>query len=61
MTTSTKLTFQFDVINLVSKTPGLPDAPVTEPDKREQNAVNLYTNGYAPRSDRKMEGDINIL
>ena len=41
-----RLNYQFDVINLVSKTPGLPDAPITEPDKTEQNAVTLYTNGY---------------
>lgn len=39
------LTLQFDVINLVSKTPGLPDAPVTDPSKFEQHAVPLFTNG----------------
>ncbi|RJE27039.1 Aamy [Aspergillus sclerotialis] len=51
--------FRFDVINLVSKTPGLPDAPITEPDKTEQNAVSLYTNGYAILDIPPKEG-INI-
>ncbi|GAQ06594.1 oligo-1,6-glucosidase [Aspergillus lentulus] len=37
--------FRFDVINLVSKTPGLPDAPIVNPDKYEQPAVPLFTNG----------------
>ncbi|CAL5869751.1 uncharacterized protein PFLUO_LOCUS3981 [Penicillium psychrofluorescens] len=37
--------FRFDVINLVSKTPGLPDAPIKFPDKFEQPATEMYTNG----------------
>ncbi|KAJ9284320.1 CAZyme family GH13 [Paecilomyces variotii] len=37
--------FRLDVINLISKTPGLPDAPVTEPDQFEQNAIPMFTNG----------------
>ncbi|OJJ42749.1 hypothetical protein ASPZODRAFT_155202 [Penicilliopsis zonata CBS 506.65] len=37
--------FRFDVINLVSKMPGLPDAPVTDPTKFEQNAIPMFTNG----------------
>lgn len=43
--TAIEMLLQLDVINLVSKTPGLPDAPVTDPTMREQNAVSLYTNG----------------
>lgn len=37
---------QFDVINLVSKVPGLPDAPIKNPDKAEQPAIEMFTNGY---------------
>ncbi|KAJ5666782.1 hypothetical protein N7462_011191 [Penicillium macrosclerotiorum] len=37
--------FRLDVINLVSKVPGLPDAVVTNPEKTEQNATPMYTNG----------------
>lgn len=39
---------QLDVINLISKTPGLPDAPVTAPDQFEQNAIPMFTNGSVP-------------
>lgn len=36
-----------DVINLISKVPGLPDAPVTDPTKPYQSAFMHYANGYA--------------
>lgn len=38
---------QFDVINLCSKMPGLPDAPIRDPNKFLQHDVSLYTNGQA--------------
>lgn len=34
-----------DVINLISKTPGLPDAPVTVPGDPAQPASMHYANG----------------
>ncbi|KAI5829976.1 glycoside hydrolase family 13 protein [Schizophyllum commune Tattone D] len=37
--------FRMDVINLVSKVPGLPDAPITEPGEKYQPAAELYANG----------------
>ncbi|KAL1739225.1 glycoside hydrolase family 13 protein, partial [Schizophyllum fasciatum] len=37
--------FRMDVINLVSKVPGLPDAPVTEPNEEYQPASQFYANG----------------
>jgi glycosidase len=37
--------FRMDVINLISKTPGLPDAPVTVPDEVFQPAHTCYANG----------------
>ena len=37
---------QMDVINLVSKVPGLPDAPITEPGEKYQPAAEFYANGY---------------
>jgi len=36
---------QMDVINLISKTPGLPDAPVTDPTQEWQPAGMYYANG----------------
>ncbi|KAI5887710.1 glycoside hydrolase family 13 protein [Schizophyllum commune H4-8] len=37
--------FRMDVINLVSKVPGLPDASITEPGERYQPAAEFYANG----------------
>ena len=37
--------FRMDVINMISKRPGLPDAPVLEPMKEYQAASHLYVNG----------------
>lgn len=37
--------FRIDTVNKYSKIPGLPDAPVTEPDEATQVAVCQYTNG----------------
>ncbi|KAI4517003.1 glycoside hydrolase family 13 protein [Schizophyllum commune Loenen D] len=37
--------FRMDVINLVSKVPGLPDAPITEPGEKYQPAAEFYANG----------------
>jgi len=49
---------QMDVINLISKTPGLPDAPVTDSSKYEQNATSFFTNGYDP-NDQKSIGMVH--
>jgi hypothetical protein len=35
-----------DVINLISKVPGLPDAPVTIPEDEYQEASAFFANGY---------------
>ncbi|KAF9463174.1 glycoside hydrolase family 13 protein [Collybia nuda] len=37
--------FRMDVINLISKVEGLPDAPITEPDQTYQPATSLFANG----------------
>ena len=37
--------FRMDVINLISKVPGLPDAPVTNPNSRYQWAAQFFANG----------------
>ncbi|CAK4031021.1 probable alpha-glucosidase (maltase) [Lecanosticta acicola] len=37
--------FRIDVINMISKPPGLPDAPVTNPKSDVQKAEDLVTNG----------------
>ncbi|KAG8731688.1 hypothetical protein FRC11_002923, partial [Ceratobasidium sp. 423] len=37
--------FRMDVINLISKVPGLPDAPVTQPDREYQSGDKYYCNG----------------
>jgi oligo-1,6-glucosidase len=37
--------FRMDVINMISKTAGLPDAPVTVPSSEYQPACQLYCNG----------------
>ena len=38
--------FRLDVVNMISKVPGLPDAPVAEPGKEWQVATGLFVNGY---------------
>jgi hypothetical protein len=38
--------FRMDVINLISKVPGLPDAPVDDPDQPWQWASQYFANGY---------------
>lgn len=35
-----------DVINMISKAPGLPDAPITNPREKYQPAPMHYVNGY---------------
>ncbi|KAF8760910.1 Alpha-amylase domain [Rhizoctonia solani] len=37
--------FRMDVINMISKVPGLPDAPVTQPDREYQSGANYFCNG----------------
>jgi hypothetical protein len=37
--------FKMDVINIISKVEGLPDAPITEPDQEHQPASTLFANG----------------
>ncbi|THV01321.1 glycoside hydrolase family 13 protein [Dendrothele bispora CBS 962.96] len=37
--------FRMDVINVISKTPGLPDAPITEPGETYQSGSMYYANG----------------
>ena len=37
--------FRMDVINMISKPPGLPDAPITVPNSEFQPAADLYCNG----------------
>jgi len=37
--------FRMDVINLISKVDGLPDAPVTVPEDEYQDASELFANG----------------
>ncbi|CAE6450622.1 unnamed protein product [Rhizoctonia solani] len=37
--------FRMDVINLISKVPGLPDAPITQPDREYQSGDKYYCNG----------------
>lgn len=51
--------FRMDVINLISKTPGLPDAPLTLPDQQFQPAQVYYANG--PRLHEFLRGLRSIL
>ncbi|VUC29012.1 unnamed protein product [Clonostachys rosea] len=51
--------FRMDVINLISKTPGLPDAPVTVPGEAFQPAHMYYANG--PRLHEFLRGLRAIL
>lgn len=51
--------FRMDVINLISKTPGLPDAPITVPDQEFQPAHHCYANG--PRLHEFLRGFREIL
>lgn len=51
--------FRMDVINLISKVPGLPDAPITMPDAQFQPASDLYANG--PRLHEHLRGLREIL
>ncbi|CAE6377354.1 unnamed protein product [Rhizoctonia solani] len=37
--------FRMDVINMISKVPGLPDGPVTQPDRDYQPGYQYYCNG----------------
>jgi oligo-1,6-glucosidase len=36
-----------DVINLISKVPGLPDAPITQPNQEYQSGEKYFANGCA--------------
>ena len=51
--------FRMDVINLISKTPGLPDAPISVPDQEFQPAHTYYANG--PRLHEFLRGLREIL
>lgn len=51
--------FRMDVINLISKTPGLPDAAVIVPDQEFQPAHLYYANG--PRLHEFLRGFREIL
>ncbi|OXV11611.1 hypothetical protein Egran_00628 [Elaphomyces granulatus] len=56
--------FRFDVINLVSKAPGLPDVPIKNLDKFEQPASEMFTNGpnihqYLHEMNEKVLGKYN--
>ncbi|SPQ18476.1 1478d661-a025-4ccd-8bc5-a3f9bd957fc4 [Thermothielavioides terrestris] len=51
--------FRMDVINFISKTPGLPDAPVTIPDQQFQPAELHYADG--PRLHEFLRGLRGIL
>lgn len=51
--------FRMDVINLISKTPGLPDAPITLPNDTFQPAHTCYANG--PRLHEFLRGLRAIL
>lgn len=44
--TNRRVSTQLDVINLISKISGLPDAPITAPDRFEQYAIQMFTNGW---------------
>ena len=37
--------FRVDTVNMYSKPPGLPDAPITEPEREDQSAGLTYCNG----------------
>lgn len=51
--------FRLDVINLISKTPGLPDVPITLPDQEFQPADMCYANG--PRLHEFLRGLRKIM
>ncbi|KAF5643578.1 glycoside hydrolase family 13 [Fusarium sp. NRRL 25303] len=51
--------FRMDVINLISKTPGLPDAPITVPNQEFQPAHHYYANG--PRLHEFLRGFRKVL
>ncbi|KAI1053502.1 hypothetical protein LB506_012589 [Fusarium annulatum] len=51
--------FRMDVINLISKTPGFPDAPITVPNQEFQPAYQYYANG--PRLHEFLRGFRKIL
>lgn len=51
--------FRMDVINFISKEPGLPDAPVSRPGQTYQDAVSLFCNG--PRLHEHLRGLRKVL
>lgn len=51
--------FRMDVINMISKTPGLPDAPVTVESSPHQPAMSHYANG--PRLHEHLRGLREVL
>lgn len=51
--------FRMDVINLISKTPGLPNAPITTRGQQYQPAHMYYANG--PRLHEHLRGLRQIL
>ncbi|KAG7139329.1 Alpha-glucosidase like protein [Verticillium longisporum] len=51
--------FRMDVINFISKEPGLPDAPVTRPEQPYQDATALFCNG--PRLHEHLRGLRTLL
>ncbi len=46
--------FRMDVINFISKTPGYPDAPTSDPTTELQDASGLFANG--PRLHEHLKG-----
>lgn len=51
--------FRMDVINFISKEPGLPDAPITDPSSLWQSAITLHSCG--PRLHEFLKGIGKIL
>jgi glycosidase len=51
--------FRMDVINFISKEPGLPDAPVTDPSSAWQSAISLHSAG--PRLHEFLRGIGSLL
>lgn len=51
--------FRMDVINFISKEPGLPDAPITRPEQPYQDATALFCNG--PRLHEHLRGLRTLL
>lgn len=51
--------FRMDVINFISKEPGLPDVPITRPGQPYQDAISMFCNG--PRLHEHLRGLREVL